>query len=89
MSRPTKFPQIAGYIWSLANLPRGNFRQSRYGRVILPFTILRRLLPYNRDCCRYTYQRHRLPDDYLRQHGRQGWLLGGVLLALGTDIFIP
>lgn len=30
-------------IWSVADLLRGNFRQSEYGRVILPFTILRRL----------------------------------------------
>ena len=30
-------------IWSVAELLRGNFKQSEYGRVILPFTILRRL----------------------------------------------
>ena len=30
-------------IWSVADLLRGNFKQSEYGRVILPFTILRRL----------------------------------------------
>jgi len=30
-------------IWSVADLLRGNFRQSEYGRIILPFTILRRL----------------------------------------------
>ena len=29
--------------WSLADLLRGDFKQSQYGRVILPFTILRRL----------------------------------------------
>ena len=37
------FSQTAGYIWSLADLLRGDFKQSQYGRVILPFTILRRL----------------------------------------------
>ncbi len=39
----THFSQTAAYIWSLADLLRGDFRQSQYGRVILPFTILRRL----------------------------------------------
>ena len=39
----THFSQTAAYIWSLADLLRGDFKQSQYGRVILPFTILRRL----------------------------------------------
>ncbi len=34
---------LAAYIWSLADLLRGDFRQSQYGRIILPFTLLRRL----------------------------------------------
>ncbi|MGL1930245.1 MAG: type I restriction-modification system subunit M [Desulfotalea sp.] len=34
---------LASYIWSLADLLRGDFRQSQYGRIILPFTLLRRL----------------------------------------------
>jgi len=33
----------SAFIWSVADLLRGNFRQSDYGKVILPFTILRRL----------------------------------------------
>lgn len=37
------FSQTAAYIWSLADLLRGDFKQSQYGRIILPFTILRRL----------------------------------------------
>ena len=37
------FSQTASYIWSLADLLRGDFKQSQYGRIILPFTILRRL----------------------------------------------
>lgn len=40
---PTNFSQTAAYIWTLADLLRGDFKQSQYGRVILPFTILRRL----------------------------------------------
>ncbi len=42
-SSTTNFSQVAAYIWSLADLLRGDFKQSQYGRVILPFTILRRL----------------------------------------------
>ena len=37
------FSQIAAFIWSVADLLRGDFKQSQYGRVILPFTLLRRL----------------------------------------------
>ena len=41
MSQSTN--NLAAYIWSLADLLRGDFKQSQYGRVILPFTLLRRL----------------------------------------------
>ncbi|OED66717.1 restriction endonuclease subunit M [Vibrio tasmaniensis ZS-17] len=37
------FSQTATFIWSVADLLRGDFKQSQYGRVILPFTLLRRL----------------------------------------------
>ena len=33
----------AAFIWSVADLLRGDYKQSEYGRVILPFTVLRRL----------------------------------------------
>ncbi|HKN05089.1 MAG TPA: class I SAM-dependent DNA methyltransferase [Buttiauxella sp.] len=39
----TNFSQSAAFIWSVADLLRGDFKQSQYGRVILPFTLLRRL----------------------------------------------
>jgi type I restriction enzyme M protein len=35
--------QLAAFIWSVADLLRGDFKQSQYGRVILPLTLLRRL----------------------------------------------
>jgi type I restriction enzyme M protein len=35
--------ETAAWIWSVADLLRGDFKQSQYGRVILPFTLLRRL----------------------------------------------
>lgn len=34
---------LASFIWSVADLLRGDFKQSQYGRIILPFTVLRRL----------------------------------------------
>lgn len=34
---------LAAFCWSIADLLRGDFKQSQYGRVILPFTLLRRL----------------------------------------------
>ncbi len=34
---------LPAFIWSVADLLRGDFKQSDYGKVILPFTILRRL----------------------------------------------
>ncbi|WP_338463956.1 class I SAM-dependent DNA methyltransferase [Franconibacter daqui] len=37
------FNHTASFIWSVADLLRGDFKQSQYGRIILPFTLLRRL----------------------------------------------
>ena len=34
---------LSSFIWSVADLLRGSYRQSDYGKVILPFTVLRRL----------------------------------------------
>ncbi|MBA3596217.1 MAG: SAM-dependent DNA methyltransferase [Methylibium sp.] len=34
---------LSSLIWSVADLLRGDLKQSEYGRVILPFTVLRRL----------------------------------------------
>lgn len=34
---------LSSFIWSVADLLRGDFKQSEYGKVILPFTVLRRL----------------------------------------------
>ena len=39
----TNFSATAANIWAVADLLRGDFKQSQYGRVILPFTLLRRL----------------------------------------------
>ncbi len=39
MSEPT----LSSFLWSVADLLRGDYKQSEYGKVILPFTVLRRL----------------------------------------------
>ena len=48
---------LAAYIWTLADLLRGVFKQSQYGRIILPLTLLRRL-----ECVLETSK-----DDVLKQ----------------------
>jgi type I restriction enzyme M protein len=37
------FNEITSFIWGVADLLRGDYKQSDYGKVILPFTVLRRL----------------------------------------------
>src|SRR6187551_3152101 len=39
----TNFRETANFIWSVADLLRGDYKQAEYGKVILPFTVLRRL----------------------------------------------
>jgi type I restriction enzyme M protein len=34
---------LSGFVWSIAETLRGDFKQSEYGKVILPFVVLRRL----------------------------------------------
>ncbi|MBA4947230.1 class I SAM-dependent DNA methyltransferase [Pseudomonas aeruginosa] len=50
---------LADFIWNVADMLRGDFKQSIYGRIILPFTLLRRLecvLEPTRDKVRNQYQ---------------------------------
>lgn len=35
--------ELANFIWSIADLLRGDYKQAEYGKIILPFTVLRRL----------------------------------------------
>ncbi|MFA5097856.1 MAG: class I SAM-dependent DNA methyltransferase [Candidatus Margulisiibacteriota bacterium] len=39
----SNFKDQANFIWSIADLLRGDYKQSEYGKVILPLTVLRRL----------------------------------------------
>lgn len=50
---------LADFIWNVADVLRGDFKQSIYGRIILPFTLLRRLecvLEPTRDKVRSQYK---------------------------------
>lgn len=51
---------LAGFIWSVADILRGDYKQSMYGRIILPFTVLRRL-----DCVLEDTK-----NDVLKEHQR-------------------
>ncbi len=55
--QPTGKQNLSAFIWSVADLLRGDYKQSDYGKVILPFTVLRRLptacwSPPKRKCLR-------------------------------------
>jgi len=55
------FSEKVSFIWSVADLLRGDYKQSEYGRVILPFTVLRRLdqvLAKTRDKVRAAAEKH-------------------------------
>lgn len=39
----TRINNHAAFIWAVADLLRGDYKQSDYGKVILPLTVLRRL----------------------------------------------
>jgi type I restriction enzyme M protein len=43
MASPDTTKNHAAFIWSVADLLRGDYKQSEYGRVILPLTVIRRL----------------------------------------------
>mgnify|MGYP000391340452 CR=1 FL=1 len=39
----TDIKTLSSFVWSIAELLRGDFKQSEYGKVVLPFVVLRRL----------------------------------------------
>lgn len=56
----SKHTELANHAWSVADLLRGDYKPSDYGKVILPFIVLRRLecvLDSNRDKVRAEYDR--------------------------------
>jgi type I restriction enzyme M protein len=54
----------AAFVWSVADLLRGDYKQSEYGKVILPLTVLRRL-----DCVLEPTKQHVL-DTFARLRGK-------------------
>jgi type I restriction enzyme M protein len=79
MNAPGGLPHVSqsnlsNLIWSLAELLRGDYRQSEYGRVILPFAVLRRLdcvLASTRDAVVAEHAKRiaagQNPDPYLKR----------------------
>lgn len=55
------FNELANFIWSVADLLRGDYKQADYGKVILPFTLLRRL-----DCVLESSK-----SDVLKEHAKR------------------
>ncbi|MFD5732335.1 N-6 DNA methylase [Streptomyces sioyaensis] len=53
-----KHTELANHAWSVADLLRGDYKQSDYGKVILPFTVLRRLE------CALEPTRERFAEEY-------------------------
>ncbi|EKY4112111.1 N-6 DNA methylase [Pseudomonas aeruginosa] len=83
--------QTAAFLWSIADLLRGDFKQSQYGRIILPFTLLRRmecvLEPTKEVVIRESYAQEGRPDLVrerllLRAAGQQ--FFNASKLTLGT-----
>ena len=63
----TESPTIrnhAAFIWSVADLLRGDYKQSEYGRVILPLVVLRRL-----DCVLEPTKQQVLPPNPPKSRG--------------------
>ncbi|UZJ61046.1 type I restriction-modification system subunit M [Pseudomonas sp. KU26590] len=83
--------QTAAFLWSIADLLRGDFKQSQYGRIILPFTLLRRmecvLAPTKDEVIKQTFAQEGRPDTVremilLRSSGHQ--FFNASPLTLGT-----
>ncbi|WP_289140226.1 class I SAM-dependent DNA methyltransferase [uncultured Pseudomonas sp.] len=59
--------QTAAFLWSIADLLRGDFKQSQYGRIILPFTLLRRmecvLAPTKAEVIKQTFAQEGRPEQ--------------------------
>lgn len=42
-STMTQTQSLASFVWSIAEILRGDFKQADYGKVVLPFIVMRRL----------------------------------------------
>jgi type I restriction enzyme M protein len=71
---------LSGLIWSVADLLRGDYRQSEYAKVVLPFTILRRLdcvLEFTKDAVLAEYEEKKAlsipPEPFLLRKSGQSF----------------
>lgn len=82
----TDIKTLGSFVWSIAETLRGDFRQSEYGKVILPFVVLRRL-----DCLLETSKgavlqtAATLPED-LDDTARDTILFGTVGKGISVDL---
>jgi type I restriction-modification system DNA methylase subunit len=90
-------PNLSSFIWSVADLLRGDYKQSEYGKVILPFTVLRRL-----DCVleatkpavlkeleKRTDDASAMIADHADGHPLERWVADphrGDVIAIGVDV---
>ena len=78
----SKIQSLSSFVWSIAEILRGDFKQSEYGKVVLPFIVLRRLdciLESSKDAVVDAYDR--LPkgiDDQTRDMMLFGAVGGGL-----------
>jgi type I restriction enzyme M protein len=71
---------LSAFIWSVADLLRGDYKPADYGKVILPFTVLRRLdcvlAPTKPDVLTEFEKRTKAgvnPDSFLRRKAKQSF----------------
>ncbi|MGO9613133.1 MAG: N-6 DNA methylase [Dissulfurispiraceae bacterium] len=71
---------LSAFIWSVADLLRGDYKQSDYGKIILPFTLLRRLdcvLDATKESVLKEYEKRRdlgiALDDFLVRKAKQSF----------------
>lgn len=90
-----KYSQLASFIWAVADLLRGDFKQSQYGRIVLPFTLLRRMecvLAPTKEAVLQTGREHQNKPDavreklLLRASGQQFFNASPLTLATLSDI---
>ena len=58
---------LSAFIWSIADLLRDNYKKSNYGRIILPFTVLRRI-----DCILETMQGTKVKKRLVKNREHKG-----------------
>src|SRR5207244_13623267 len=71
---------LSSFIWYVADLLPGDYKQSEYGKVVLPFTVLRRLdcvLAPTKEAVLAEYDARKKsgvnPDPFLRRKSKVGF----------------